>query len=76
MTWQCDAQQRRWRTLVDGWRAVVQQGYIAGTWRAAIAPAHGGLGQLAPVVFTSRIAAQAWCLGAIRWQHRAGARQQ
>jgi hypothetical protein len=76
MTWQCDAQQFRWRTTRDGWRAVVQQGRSLNTWRAAIAPAHGGLGQLAPVVFISRVAAQAWCIGAIRWQHRAGACQQ
>jgi hypothetical protein len=75
MAWQGDTQQLRFSMTLDSWRAVVQQGRSRKTWRAAIAPRHGGLGRLAPAVFTSRIAAQAWCIGVIRQQQNGAAQQ-
>jgi hypothetical protein len=70
MTWREEARGQRWHMRKDGWRAVVQQAHGRPQWRAAVAPLDGGIGRIAPAVFTSRIAAQAWCISAIRRRHQ------
>jgi len=70
MIWQKDAHGQRWRMQLDGWRAIVQQAQGRQRWRAAVTPAQSGIARLAPAVFTSRIAAQIWCISVIRRHHQ------
>jgi hypothetical protein len=73
MAWHYDARHRCFMTSLDGWRLLIQQTRRKSIWRAAVVGPPAGLARIAPAVFTSRMAAQAWCLAAIRQEQREGA---
>ena len=73
MTWRYDTHHRCFTTSLDGWRLLIQQTRRSGIWRAAVVSPPGGLARIAPAFFTSRTAAQVWCLAAFRQEQREGA---
>jgi hypothetical protein len=68
MVWQYDANLQRFSATLDGWHALVQRARQPSRWRAGVAPLQPGVGHIAPAVFASPRAAQAWCIGVIRQQ--------
>ena len=70
MAWHYDAHCQCLTTITDNWRLLVRQGRSKRIWRAAVTPLHGGVARIAPAIFTSSTAAQAWCLATIH-QERA-----
>lgn len=70
MAWHYDAHRQCPTTLTDTWRLLVRQGRTKHTWRAAVTPLRGGVARIAPAVFTSSTAAQAWCLAAVSQERR------
>jgi hypothetical protein len=73
MFWRYNVYHRCLTTSLDGWRLLVQQTRRKGIWRAAVVSPPGCLARIAPAFFTSRTAAQAWCLAAMRQERGEGA---
>jgi hypothetical protein len=73
MSWRYDTHHRCFTTSLDGWRLLIQQTRDKRSWRAAVAPPQGRFARIAPACFTSRTAAQAWCLVILRQEQREGA---
>jgi hypothetical protein len=73
MSWRYDAHHHSFSTNLDGWRLLIQQTRRRGMWRAAVVGPPGCIARITSAIFTSRTAAQAWCLAALRQEQYEGA---